>query len=381
LLIQGASVVADGGLARLDILSVNGAVVEIGPRIEREGAIVLDASGMTLGPGLIDIHTHGGGGTSFVSNDIDATKAYAAWAPSVGVTGFLTSTVGATVDETAKRLRQLSHGALLGAPAAESLGIHLEGPFLNAVRRGAFEPSMFRAPNVSEMQRYIEAAGGSLRLVTIAPELPGAAAVIEQLQRAGVTVAMGHTDASVVESREGFAMGVSHVTHLFNAMRPFHHREAGAIVAALMDDRVLCELIMDGVHVSPDTLRLAYRLLGPKRTVVVTDNVSFAGTPEDGARFGGMDVSISRGAATKRDGTLVGSIQTMDQHFRNAVEHLGIGVAEAFRICSTNPAAAIGVGDRKGRIAVGYDADFVLLDADLNVARTVCGGAVAYERA
>ena len=381
LLLHGASVVTGDDLARLDVLAVDGKIAAVGPEIEYSGAAVLDASGLTLGPGFIDIHTHGGGGASFVSENSDSTGAYASWAPSVGVTGFLASTAGATVDQTVTRIRRLSIDAGKASAGAEALGIHLEGPFLNAVRRGAFEPSMFRAPNVSEMQRYIDAGAGCLKLVTIAPELPGSVPVLQMLEKAGVAVAMGHTDASAVESREAFALGVSHVTHLFNAMRPFHHREAGAIAAALMDDGVTCELIMDGVHVSPDTLRLAYRLLGAARTVVVTDNVPFAGTSERSGDFEGQDIHTSHGAATRRDGTLVGSIQTMDQHFRNAIEFLGIDIPEAFRICSTNPAAVIRLGDRKGRVAAGYDADFVLLDAGLRVSHAVRGGKAAYSLA
>ncbi len=285
---------------------------------------------------------------------------------------------GATANEMVERLRALASPST--GTGAESLGIHLEGPFLNPVRRGAFEPDMFRAPDVSEMRRYIDAAHRRLRQVTVSPELPGAWHIIETLKEAGVTTAMGHTDASIAEAREGFTAGVSHVTHLFNAMRPFHHREAGAIAAALMAEGVTSELIIDGVHVSPDTLGLAYRLLGPERTVVVTDNVSFAGTKEVKGRFEGEDIHTSRGAATRRDGTLVGSIQTMDEHFRNAIEFLNIGVAEAFQLCSANPARVIGLGDVNGRIEVGPDAAFVLLGTGHRLISTVCRGTVAFSR-
>ena len=375
LLVKDASVVIDGGLERLDVLSVDGVIAALGPELSNDSAQVIEGSSLTLGPGFVDIHTHGGGGSSFLGEDGTAVVSYSAWAPSVGVTGFLASTAGATLEQTLARLSALSAAASAAVPAgAEPLGVHLEGPFLNPVRRGAFDPAMFRAPEVTEVRKYLDAAAGVLRQVTIAPELPGALPIIHQLERAGVTVAMGHTDASTIEAGEGFSAGVSHVTHLFNAMRPFHHREAGAVAASLMAETVTCELIMDGVHVSPDTLRLAYRLLGPERTVAVTDNVSFAGTSEVSGDFEGVDITVARGAATRRDGTLVGSIQTMDQHFRNAIEFLGLDLPTAFRICSTNPAAVVGAGDRKGRIAVGHDADLVLFDDDLRLVATVSRG-------
>jgi len=169
------------------------------------------------------------------------------------------------------------------------------------------------------------------------------------------------------------------VTHLFNAMRPIHQREGGPIVAALLEDRATCELICDGAHVDPAPLRMAYRLLGASRTVVVTDNLHLAGLEATSGRFAGEEVTVSGAKAAKADGTIVGSVATMDSHFRNTMAFLGVDLATAFRLCSTNPARVAGAASRKGRLERGFDADLVLLDADSRVQATVCRGEVAFD--
>ena len=191
---------------------------------------------------------------------------------------------------------------------------------------------------------------------------------------------MGHTDATAEQARRGFDCGIKHVTHLFNAMRPIHHRDGGAAVAALLEGNVTCELICDGDHLAPDTVRLAYKILGPNRTVIVTDNLPIAGTAEKSGSFNTARIKVRGSTAVRRDGTIVGSVATMDRHFRNAVSFLDIDIPTAFRLCSTNPARVAGVDDRKGRLDHGMDADIVLLDSSLDVAATVCRGRVAYCR-
>jgi len=264
------------------------------------------------------------------------------------------------------------------SPAAEVLGFHLEGPFLNPARRGAFHPDMLREPVREEFLRYQEAARGHIRQVTFAPELPGALALASAIVVSGATAAIGHTDATLQETNAGFEAGACHVTHLFNAMRPMHQREGGPIVAALLNDDATCELVCDGAHVAPEVLRLAYRALGPNRTVVVTDNLHLAGTNTAMGHFGGLEVEAETGVAKRRDGTIAGSVETMDQHFRNAVRFLGIDLATAFRLTSSNPARVAGAGKRKGLLERGYDADLVLLDGNVEVVATVCRGDLVY---
>ncbi|MGH2610228.1 MAG: N-acetylglucosamine-6-phosphate deacetylase, partial [Tepidiformaceae bacterium] len=219
-----------------------------------------------------------------------------------------------------------------------------------------------------------------IRQVTFAPELPGGLSLARAIAASGAVPSVGHTDATAEEARAGFEAGAGHVTHLFNAMRPLHQREGGPVAACLLEERASCELICDGAHVAPDVLRMAYRILGPTRTVVVTDNLHIAGTEAAGGTFGGQRVEVSGAKAVRADGTIVGSVATMDQHFRNAIEFLGIDVATAFRLCSTNAARVTGAQARKGALEPGMDGDVVLLDADLQVVATICRGEVAFNR-
>ena len=378
LLVRGGIVVLPGGLRRADVLIEGTRIAQVGEDLAADGAGLLDASGMTVGPGFIDVHVHGGGGHSFFTRDASRIDAYSDWAPRNGVTSFLVSTVGRDAEDTRAIFSALN--PVIGrASGAEPLGFHMEGPFINPVRMGAFPPAMLRNPVPGEFESFQEAADGHIRQVTLAPELPGAIELIHAVRSSGAIPAMGHTDATVVEARRGFDAGIRHVTHLYNAMRPIHQREGGPIVAALFEEMLTCELICDGAHVDPELLRLAFRFLGPERTVVVTDNLHIAGTDVAGGQFAGQQVSVSGAKAVRDDGTIVGSVATMDQHFRNVIQYLEVDLPSAFRMCSGNP-ARIAEAARKGHIEAGMDADLVVLDGGLQVAATVCRGVVAWER-
>lgn len=370
--------VLPGGLRPAEILIEGRRIAAVGEGLPAEGAEIFDASGMTVGPGFIDVHVHGGGGHSFFTEDASRIEAYCEWAPKNGVTSFLISTVGRDAPATSAIFRALN--PVIGREGgAEPLGFHLEGPFINPQRKGAFPPGMLRDPVHGEFEAFQEAAGGHIRQVTLAPELPGAIDLIHAVRQSGAIPAMGHTDATVVEARRGFEAGIRHVTHLYNAMRPIHQREGGPIVAALFEETLTCELICDGAHVDPELLRLAFRFLGPERTVVVTDNLHLAGTAVTGGQFAGQNVSVSGAKAQRDDGTIVGSVATMDQHFRNAIQWLEVDLASAFRLCSGNP-SRIAEAARKGHIEREMDADLVILDEGLQVAATICRGVVAWKR-
>lgn len=379
LLIRNGVLALPAGPMRADLLCEGHRIVAIGRDLRSDGAAELDAAELTMGPGFVDIHVHGGGGQSFFMSDPGQVTAYAEWAPQNGVTSFLVSTIGDDAPRTIEMLQMLALGFGNGNKA-EALGFHLEGPFISPARKGAFPEEFLRIPAAPEYERYQEAAGGRIRQVTLAPELPGGLGLATSIALSGAVSAMGHTDATAEQARRGFDCGVRHVTHLFNAMRPIHQREGGAAVAALLDGSVTCELICDGAHLSPDTIRLAYRVLGPNRTVVVTDNLSIAGTSQKSGSFNTAPIKVRGATAVRPDGTIVGSIATMDQHFRNVVNFLEIDLPTAFRICSTNPARVTGVSDRKGVLAHGMDADLVLVDASLEVVATVCRGQLAYLR-
>ena len=379
LILRNGVVALPSGPSRADVLCQDGRIVAIGNSLNAGDAESVNAAGLTIGPGFVDVHVHGGGGHSFFTHDAQRIWDYAAWAPRNGVTSFLVSTVGQDADDTVAIFGAL-RPTVNGSGGAEVLGFHMEGPFINPVRHGAFPPGMLRPPVREEFLRFQEAAGGHIRQVTMAPELPLALDLAGAITASGAIPAMGHTDANSEQCRAGFDSGIRHVTHLFNAMRPIHQREGGPIVAALLEDQVTCELICDGAHVDPAPLLMAYRMLGPQRAVVVTDNLHLAGMPAETGRFAGEDVTVSGGKAARADGTIVGSVETMDQHFRNTMRFLGISISTAFRLCSTNPARVAGASNRKGQVERGMDADLVLLDGDLRVQMTICRGDVAFDR-
>ena len=341
------------------------------------GAEVVDLRGLTLAPGFIDIHVHGGGGFSLASGDVEELRSYARWVVAHGVTSFVASVVGDRPEDGEAALRAIA-GAGPAEGGAELLGAHLEGPFVSPERRGALPEGWLRPPGAGLLGRLLEAAGGRLRLITLAPELPGAAAVLELAVRGGCVVAVGHSDATYEEARDAFARGARHLTHAFNAMRPFHHREPGPLGAALDTEGVTVELIADGVHVHRAAARMVVRTKGVDGVALVTDGVPPAGLSEGSFRIGGRDARLAEGRVALPDGTIAGSAATMDRVIRYVVEEGIATPAQAVRMASTVPAGVLGLGGRKGRIARGYDADLVALDSDLNVAMTWVAGRVAH---
>jgi N-acetylglucosamine-6-phosphate deacetylase len=262
---------------------------------------------------------------------------------------------------------------------ATLLGAHLEGPFVSPERRGALPQSWPRPPDPALLRRLLDAAGGHLRLLTLAPELPGAGELIAVARDAGCVVAIGHTDATYEQARAGFEAGARHVTHAFNAMRPFHQREPGTLGAALERPDVTLELIADGVHVHPAAARVLVAAAGAARVALITDGVPPAGGAGTGFLLGAELARLEGGQVSLPDGTIAGGAATMDAVVRNIVEWGVAPLAEAARMASTVPARVLGLGERKGRIAAGYDADLAALDADGRVATTWVGGRVVHD--
>ncbi len=278
-----------------------------GARIAAVGPIVMgrvvDAGGAIITPGVVDVHTHGGGGASLHTDDPDEIRSYARWAPRTGTNAFLAGVVGVPGGLPEAQLRAASAAAPAGE-GAELLGIHLEGPYINPARRGAHALAWLRQPDLAETERLFALAGGLLRLVTLAPELPGADGLIRRLAAAGVTVSVGHTDATYEQTRDAILLGITHATHCFNAMPPLHHRAPGPLGAIAEADGVRGELIADGVHVHPATLRIYIRALGPERTIIVTDALACAGLRDAVFSFGGQRAEVRDGVAKLADGTL-----------------------------------------------------------------------------
>ncbi|MBP1078091.1 N-acetylglucosamine-6-phosphate deacetylase [Microbacterium terrae] len=324
---------------------------------------VIDGTGAVLTPGFVDIHGHGGAGASYDAG-ADAIGTARALHRAHGTTRAVISLVTASIDDLAARAALVADLAEID-PAI--VGSHLEGPFLDPGHKGAHTEALLRAPDAASVDRVLEAARGTLRQVTLAPELPGALEAIARFTAAGVAVAVGHTDADADTARRAFDAGATLLTHAFNAMPGIHHRAPGPVVAALRDDRVVLELVADGVHVDLDLVATVFAA-APHRVALVTDAMAAAGNGDGCYDLGGLAVDVEGGIARLHDGgAIAGSTLTQDAALRNVVG-AGVPLAAAVRALTATPADAIGRSDL-GRLRVGGPADAVLLDDSLDVVR------------
>lgn len=330
----------------------------------------IDAAGAYLTPGFVDIHGHGGGGASY-DDGADAITAARAVHLRHGTTRAVLSLVTASVDDLVSRVAAI---AALAERDATILGSHLEGPFLDPGHKGAHTEVLLRAPDAEAIARLVTAGHGTLRQVTLAPELPGGLEAIAQFVAGGATVAVGHTNATAGEAAAAFDAGATLLTHAFNAMPGIHHRSPGPIVAAMRDDRVTLELIADGFHVHPDVLALAFAG-APGRIALITDAMAAAGAPDGAYELGGLAVTVEGGRARLQGvGSIAGSTLTQDAALRVAVA-AGIALPEAVEALTDVPARALGLGGRFGALRPGAAADAVLLDDRLEVTAVWVDGA------
>lgn len=371
-LLRNAKIVTPDGI-------VDGGVEVTGDRIRAvlPGVADDESGGEDLGgawvlPGFVDIHVHGGGGATYTTGDPEQARRVAAFHLSHGTTTSLASLVTAPPG----LLREAT--AALAPLVAEGViaGIHYEGPYLSQARCGAQNPAHLRDPDLGELSTLLDAGDGAVRMVTIAPELPGALAAIERLVAHGVTVALGHTDATYQQTLDGVAAGATVGTHVFNGMRPPHHREPGPVYALLGAPGVVCELIADGTHLHDGTLRFAAGVTGPGRAALITDAISAAGMSDGEYDLGGQSVTVADGVARLTDGgsggSIAGSTLTMDSALRRAVA-AGISIADAAAMAATTPARALGLTDR-GAVVGGLRADLVILDENLTARRVMRAG-------
>ncbi|MGI6567813.1 MAG: N-acetylglucosamine-6-phosphate deacetylase [Limnochordia bacterium] len=364
------------------IVVENGIITYVGSGADVPSAEgpVLDAEGAYVTPGLIDIHVHGGGGGDVMDGTGKALEVMGQAFSRYGTTGFVPATVTASHRETLRAVEAVKAAAGKGTGGAQVLGIHLEGPYIDMGKRGAHHPDHVRPPSLPELEEIWELAGPLLRLVTLAPELEGAEAAIRRLRSWDVTVAIGHSNATYEEAMAAHLWGASHICHMFNGMRGLHHREPGVAGAALTCDGFSVELICDGVHVHPAAMDLVMRAKGPDKVVLITDTLRAMGLPQGRYQLGGLEVEVTKEAARLLTGELAGSTLSMARAVKNAVDLLGVSLAEAVRMASCNPARAIGISSRKGSLTVGKDGDIAVFDAELNPLATIVGGQVVYQR-
>ncbi|BFU42031.1 N-acetylglucosamine-6-phosphate deacetylase [Krasilnikovia sp. MM14-A1004] len=363
-------------------------ITEVRGRIVRPGAIVpgavrvdgptiLDVEAATdvpddiVVPGFVDLHCHGGGGHTFTTGDVESARQAAGFHLAHGTTTMLASLVSSPYE--LMRAATAAYAPLVADGTVA--GIHFEGPYLSGARCGAQNPAHLRDPSLEELTGLVKLGDGAVRMVTIAPELPGALEAIAYLAGAGVVAAVGHTDATYEQTLAGVAAGATVGTHVFNGMPPAHHRRPGPVVALLGARTVVCELVADGFHLHQGMLSFAAHATGPDRAALITDAMDAAGMPDGRYELGGQEVVVAdRVARLTRDGSIAGSTLTMDAALRQAVA-AGIALPDACAMAATTPARALGLADQLGALEAGLRADLVVLSADLRVKRVMRAGA------
>lgn len=335
---------------------------------------VLDARGCRVIPGLIDLHFHGCAGEDFSDASPDGLRKIAGFELSQGVAYLCPAAMSLPEERLIAVCENAAAHRAQNSGGAELVGVHLEGPFLSPAKKGAQNGDFLRAPDPALLKRLQEAAEGCVRLLTLAPELPGAAELIRAAVNMGITVSLGHTAAGYDAAKAAFQAGADHVTHLFNAMPPFAHREPG-VVGAAFDSGAFAELICDGVHVHPAAVRAAFRLFGGERIVLISDSMRASGMPDGSYTLGGQAVVVRGPRCTLEDGTTIaGSSTTLTDCMRTAVS-FGVPLADAVRACTCNPARVLGIDGRAGSLDPGKEACAVLLhDDDLSIRSVIFKG-------
>jgi N-acetylglucosamine-6-phosphate deacetylase len=345
---------------------------------------VVDVQGANMVPGFVDVHVHGGGGFDVMSGNPQDINGMSLFHASKGTTSFLATTLTHHKSAIEKAIEGIVKAMEEGSDGAEVAGIHLEGPFLNKAHCGAQNPEHIRGGTLEELQSYIDLSKGNVRLMTIAPEQKDAMEVIKLAVKQGITISLGHSDATYDIVQQSVQAGASHVTHLFNGMRGLHHREPGLAGSALMMDDLAVELICDGFHVHRELVSYVFRVKPREQIVLITDCISAAGCSDGEYELGSLPVILKNGLVRLKTadhtlGSLAGSSLTMDQALRNTIEYTELSLEQILPTLTINPARQIGLEHRKGSIERGKDADLVILDHQNRVKSTYVQGRRVYE--
>ncbi|WP_346267705.1 N-acetylglucosamine-6-phosphate deacetylase [Sporosarcina sp. E16_3] len=363
-----------------DIYIENGEIIEVATAINKVADIRIDATGKDwiVVPGFIDVHIHGSSGFDVMDATPEALNGLASALPREGTTSFLATTMTQSDEAIAGALHNAS-SFNADERQAEMVGVHLEGPFISSIRAGAQPIEHIKTPSFDIFEQWQELSGNRIKIVTIAPEVENGLVFIEELTASGVIASLGHTDATSDVVRSAVEVGATHVTHLYNQMSPFHHREPGVVGAAFLEDSMTVEIIVDCIHSHPKSVELAYRQKGPNRIILITDAMRAKGLPPGTYDLGGQDVEVTNKDARLPDGTLAGSILTMENAAKNMKSITNCTLAELVAMTSTNAADQLGLSN-KGRIEPGKDADLTIIDGDWNVQMTICRGNIAYTK-
>ncbi|EBF5150166.1 N-acetylglucosamine-6-phosphate deacetylase [Listeria monocytogenes] len=333
-----------------------------------------DGNGQLLIPGMIDVHIHGANNYDMMDGSTESIQAVSMACAETGCTSFLVTSVSSSFEDLIQMIKQTKKviGKEKGAKIA---GIHLEGPYLNIEKKGMQNPAYLRHPDLKEMKKIFDEADGLIKMVTIAPELPGGIELIDFLKKRGVVVAIAHSNATYEEAQNAFEQGATHITHCFNAMPAIHHRAPGLVTAALENDSVSVQAIVDGVHLHPGIVRLIHKIKGPDKMVLTTDALQAMGVGDGEYIFGGHQVTVKEGIARLKDGTLASSTVTMNKSLKLISNEFGIHLQDAIQMAASTPADILGMNNF-GRIEKGYVADLVLLDKNFEVLTTWIDGEI-----
>ena len=362
-----------------DVLIEDGTIVAVGPGVASgEIAEIINAEGAIVAPGYIDVHVHGSAGHDTMDGTREAIEGMARFFAAHGVTSFCPTTLtqpAADIMASVRAVHECMENPIEGG--AQPLGVHLEGPCIDAKKKGAQPEQHITTAAAIDYQQLFSL--GNIKLITLAPEIEENKALIAFARSQGAAVVVGHSSATYEDLEEAVQHGLNHATHTFNQMEGLHHRKPGTVGGVLLLDEIFAEFIADGIHLHPAVVDMVVRLKGPERAVAITDAISGAGMPDGDYELGGQAVVVKEGAVRLPDGTLAGSALTLDQAVRNIVEFTIAPLPEVIQMATLTPARSIGVADRKGSLEPGKDADITIFDDDLNVLKTMVGGEVVYE--
>ncbi|WP_342432972.1 N-acetylglucosamine-6-phosphate deacetylase [Neobacillus sp. FSL H8-0543] len=387
LIVHGQAVLATSVEESIYIFIEQGKIQELGPlsdlpiHLKNVKKIEIPL-GHTVVPGFIDVHIHGAAGADTMDGSTEALTTMATALPAEGTTSFLPTTITQKYENIDQALRnaadyQQNHN---DSGKAEVLGVHLEGPFINPKRKGAQPLEHIIDPSIDLFKQWQELSGGSIKIVTVAPEMANGLEFVRYLHKTDVIASIGHSDSIYEEMEQAVQAGAKQVTHLFNGMRGIHHREPGVAGSALLFKELMAELIADGIHVRPEMMKLVINAKGTDGMILITDAMRAKGLKDGIYDLGGQDVSVANGQALLADGTLAGSILKMNDSIKNIINAAQISLAEAVKMASANPAKQLNVYDRKGSITIGKDADITILSEDYLVTFTLCRGEIAFNR-
>ena len=340
---------------------------------------IFDTGGRILIPGLIDVHVHGAGGGDTSDGAAEALRTMSTTLARLGTTSFL-ATALIHREEDNRHLEIAGEYAGIDLGGANLMGLHIEGPFISREKRGGIPPAGIETPSVEVLNELIKTTKGTLKMMTIAPEVDGALDVIRELVNRGVVASFGHSNANYEETKAGLAAGISHVTHIFNTMRPLHHRDPGPVPAIFEQPDVTVQVICDGIHLHENMVRYIYRQFGDERCICITDGMRATGLPEGRYVYYGREYESRGGIARYLDGTLIGTTYSLHQMMLNFLDFTDCSLEAAVSATASNPAKVLGIDDRKGTLAVGKDADLVVLDQDRSVWATIIGGRITYRK-